>query len=100
MAESSARSGERRGVERDRRRSGKKKSNSSVLPERLPNHLSVTVSIGVGEPSTRYRQPEQVIQAADQALYRAKDKGRNRVELATTAPLRIAEGRRAKASRV
>ena len=104
MSEKSAeKNGERRGVERDRRKSAKKKTASASLnpsPERLPNYLSVTVSIGVGEPSTRYRQPEQVIQAADQALYRAKNKGRNRAELASTAPLRIAEGRRAKASRV
>jgi len=60
----------------------------------------VTVSIGVAEPSTRYRQPEQIIQAADQALYRAKNKGRNRVELASTAPLRLAESKRVKASRL
>lgn len=70
----------------------------SRAPQR-PDHLSVTVSIGVAEPSTRYRQPEQVIQAADQALYRAKHKGRNRVELASTTSLRIAEAKRAKASR-
>ena len=63
------------------------------------DHLSVTVSIGVAEPSTRYRQPEQVIQAADQALYRAKHKGRNRVEPASTAQLRLTEPKRAKASR-
>jgi diguanylate cyclase (GGDEF)-like protein len=68
--------------------------------DRLSDHLSVTVSIGVAEPSTRYRQPEQVIQAADQALYRAKHKGRNRVELASTAPLRLAAGKRVKASRL
>jgi diguanylate cyclase (GGDEF)-like protein len=66
----------------------------------FPDRLSVTVSIGVAEPSTRNRQPEQVIQSADQALYRAKNKGRNRVELASTAPLRIAGGKRAKASRL
>jgi diguanylate cyclase (GGDEF)-like protein len=65
-----------------------------------PDRLSVTVSIGIAEPSTRYRQPEQVIQAADQALYRAKHKGRNRVELASTALLGIAAGKRAKASRI
>ncbi len=109
MAEKSdAESGDRRGVERDRRKPAKKKTASArqgslfedLRNRVLPDHLSVTVSIGVGEPSTRYRQPEQVIQAADQALYRAKNKGRNRVELASTAPLRIAEGKRAKASRV
>ncbi len=87
----------------DRRRPAKKKTaaaSPNQSPDRLSDHLSVTVSIGVAEPSTRYRQPEQVIQAADQALYRAKNKGRNRVELASTAPLRLAEGKRAKASRL
>lgn len=88
--------------EADRRKPARRKTASaspSPSPDRLSDHLSVTVSIGVAEPSTRYRQPEQVIQAADQALYRAKNKGRNRVELASTAPLRLAEGKRAKASR-
>jgi diguanylate cyclase (GGDEF)-like protein len=47
--------------------------------------LSVTVSIGVAEPSARTREVEQVIQAADKALYRAKQAGRNRVETATTS---------------
>jgi diguanylate cyclase (GGDEF)-like protein len=83
----------------DRRKSAKKKI-ATASPNQQPDHLSVTVSIGVAEPSTRYRLPEQVIQAADQALYRAKHKGRNRVELASTAPLRIAAGKRAKASRL
>ncbi len=90
---------DRRASEPDRRKSAKKKP-ASASPNQSPDRLSVTVSIGVAEPSTRYRQPEQVIQAADQALYRAKNKGRNRVELASTAPLRLAEGRRAKASRL
>jgi diguanylate cyclase (GGDEF)-like protein len=70
-------------------------------PTRLsPDRLSVTVSVGIAEPSTRYRQPEQVIQAADQALYRAKHKGRNRVELASTALFGIAERKRAKAAKL
>src|SRR6202521_256403 len=68
--------------------------------DRLADRLSVTVSIGVAEPSTRIRQPEQVIQSADQALYRAKNDGRNRVELASTAPLRLAAEKRSKASRL
>lgn len=88
--------------ESDRRKPARKKTATASLkqsPDRLSDQLSVAVSIGVAEPSTRYRQPEQVIQAADQALYRAKNKGRNRVELASTAPLRLAEGKRAKASR-
>src|ERR1700682_2798569 len=101
----------------DRRKSAKKKAASSSSKQRelfpqpasqspdrksdhLSDRLSVTVSIGVAEPSTRIRQPEQVIQSADQALYRAKNDGRNRVELASTAPLRVAQGRRSKASRL
>jgi diguanylate cyclase (GGDEF)-like protein len=98
---SDSRSDLRKG-EADRRKPARRRTASaspSPSPDRLSDQLSVTVSIGVAEPSTRYRQPEQVIQAADQALYRAKNKGRNRVELASTAPLRLAEGKRAKASR-
>jgi diguanylate cyclase len=60
----------------------------------------VTVSIGVAEPSTRYRQPEQVINAADQALYLAKSNGRNRVELASTTPVRVARNKRAGVARL
>jgi diguanylate cyclase (GGDEF)-like protein len=95
------RGGERRTESRtsdaDRRRPGKKKVVAAGLSQ-SPEQLSVTVSIGVAEPSTRYRQPEQVIQAADQALYRAKQKGRNRVEFAYTAALKLERARRAKAS--
>ena len=94
---------ELRAGESDRRKSVRKKAalrNPKPSPDRLVDHLSVTVSVGVGEPSTRYRQPEQVIQAADQALYRAKHKGRNRVEVASTAPLRLAARKRAKVSQL
>ena len=45
--------------------------------------LSVTVSIGVAEPGAKTREVEEVIQAADKALYRAKKAGRNRVETAS-----------------
>ena len=44
-----------------------------------PKHeyLSVTISIGIAERSDICKNPEEVIKAADQALYRAKDQGRN-----------------------
>jgi diguanylate cyclase (GGDEF)-like protein len=87
--------GERRAGEGDRRKPGKRRTVISVT-QPAPDHLSVTVSIGVAEPSTRWRLPEQVIQAADQALYRAKHRGRNRVEMASTAPLKLAQPKRAK----
>ena len=41
--------------------------------------LSVTISIGVAEPNGELRTPAEVLRAADQALYRAKEAGRNRV---------------------
>ncbi len=41
--------------------------------------VSVTVSIGIAERNDRLATPQGVIEAADRALYRAKDKGRNRV---------------------
>ncbi len=41
--------------------------------------LGVTVSIGVAERCDERAQPEQVLRAADQALYRAKQTGRNRI---------------------
>ena len=41
--------------------------------------VTITVSIGVAEPEESGVDPEDVIRAADQALYRAKRDGRNRV---------------------
>lgn len=41
--------------------------------------LSVTVSIGAAQPGAKARTPHQVVKSADQALYRAKQAGRNRV---------------------
>jgi len=41
--------------------------------------VTITVSIGVAEPEESGVDPEDVIRAADQALYRAKQDGRNRV---------------------
>ena len=93
----SERRNEARTGQSERRKPGRKKA-AAVL-QRPADDLSVTVSIGVAEPSTRYRQPEQVIHAADQALYRAKHNGRNRVELASNAALQLTRKKRANASR-
>ncbi|OLB48455.1 MAG: hypothetical protein AUI08_11175 [Gemmatimonadetes bacterium 13_2_20CM_2_65_7] len=41
--------------------------------------ITITVSIGVAERNHRNANPDQVVQAADKALYRAKEAGRNRV---------------------
>jgi len=96
------RGGERRSSGRtgdsDRRKPTRKKASQAVAQP--PAGLSVTVSIGVAEPSTRDRQPERVINAADQALYLAKSNGRNRVELASTAPARVARSKRSGVTRL
>jgi len=72
-----------------RRKEDKKatEARSRAAARKLPaesssSDLSVTVSIGVAEPTPKAHEVEQVIQAADKALYRAKKAGRNRVEAA------------------
>ncbi len=70
----------------DRRNSRSRRTGSSQLLRRTltgPQELSVTVSMGVAEPSPNGQEAEQVVQAADKALYRAKRAGRNRVEMAS-----------------
>jgi diguanylate cyclase (GGDEF)-like protein len=71
------------GRRKDDKKSTEARSRSAA--RRLPvesalGELSVTVSIGVAEPTPKAHEVEQVIQAADKALYRAKKAGRNRVE--------------------
>lgn len=73
-----------------RRTSGSRRRTrpTGVIPESANRDLSVTVSIGVAEPGPGTRAVEQVIESADQALYRAKHSGRNRVEPAHPKPKR------------
>jgi diguanylate cyclase (GGDEF)-like protein len=93
---------ERRSVPRDsdRRTPARKGRRSNVgharqiLPQVATEKISVTVSIGVAEPSAGTREIEQVIQAADKALYRAKQAGRNRVEMASAPHRRAARLKR------
>lgn len=55
-------------------RQGRQRRGSTAAAE-----VSVTVSLGVAERDDESRTPEQVLKAADQALYAAKSAGRNRV---------------------
>jgi diguanylate cyclase (GGDEF)-like protein len=67
----------------DKKGAGRRKPTRPRRPltETSTGELSVTVSIGVAEPGAKLREVEQVIEAADKALYRAKKAGRNRVEM-------------------
>ena len=42
-------------------------------------HVSVTISIGVAERGEDLATPVEVMKAADKALYKAKNRGRNQV---------------------
>jgi GGDEF domain-containing protein len=57
----------------DERGKGRRSAN------RGSDSVSVTVSIGVAEISSRFTDPHHVIKGADEALYKAKGKGRNQV---------------------
>ena len=75
---------ERRSIPRgpDRRTAAKKKSPKSKSLSNCSADLTVTVSIGVAEPTASVNNFEAVLKFADEALYRAKRAGRNRVEVA------------------
>lgn len=86
------RSAERR-AEARRATAARRRTQPTRLSDETANgEISVTVSIGVAEPKARIREVEDVIRAADQALYRAKQAGRNRVEFARAR--RVAKLRR------
>ena len=57
-----------------------RKKPSATKPPTGPRvTVSVTISIGLAEPDSRKQGPQQVLKAADKALYRAKSAGRNRL---------------------
>jgi diguanylate cyclase (GGDEF)-like protein len=64
-----------RGPQRDLEKTGQK-------PKSAPKHsVTITISIGVADHSGRRPTPDMVVEAADAALYRAKEAGRNCVKL-------------------
>ena len=68
-----------RGKDRPKDREKGAKLRASTDFERTDQLLSVTVSIGAAEPGRRLKTPPEVLKGADEALYRAKERGRNRV---------------------
>ncbi len=80
-----------RGPDRSRRRRDERRychSARHLQNQRLGT--SVTVSIGVAQPRSEWDEVQWVIEAADKALYAAKQRGRNRVVVATTRKRRLA----------
>lgn len=55
----------------------KKKPKNAVSKSNDAKRLFLTVSIGVAKKTERVKKAEEVLKAADNALYRAKNKGRN-----------------------
>jgi diguanylate cyclase (GGDEF)-like protein len=66
---------------KDKKEGSKRRTAPSEKPDLSKTDLllSVTVSIGAAEPSKRMKTPAEVIKGADEALYRAKERGRNKV---------------------
>ena len=46
-----------------------------------PDPIQITVTIGIAERTARHSTPDRVLDAADKALYLAKESGRNRVKV-------------------
>lgn len=67
------------GPARSRRQRAERRTSSRRVRPGSPVETAVTVSIGVAEALPRTNSAEEVVKAADKALYAAKREGRNRV---------------------
>ena len=57
----------------------KKPDGKATKKPSKPKQLSVTASLGVADTTAKDPSPEGILKTADEALYRAKKKGRNQV---------------------
>ncbi|MGH9670597.1 MAG: diguanylate cyclase [Terriglobales bacterium] len=81
------------GPARSRRKRAERRASSRRIRPGSPVETAVTVSIGVAEASRHTNSPEEVVKAADQALYAAKREGRNRVVVSPAPSAREARPR-------
>lgn len=61
------------------------KKPKEISPREARESVTITISIGLAEYSKQHSTPELVLDAADAALYQAKESGRNCVKLAASA---------------
>ena len=71
---------------RDPDRPTRKQRPSGDQAEASARKVSISLSIGLAERSKRHSTPELVLDAADEALYNAKEAGRNCVKLDESTP--------------
>jgi diguanylate cyclase (GGDEF)-like protein len=60
----------------------RKKPRRNRKPQNEQQHVTITVSMGLAGPNSRRPTADDVLKAADKALYRAKKSGRNRLVVA------------------
>jgi GGDEF domain-containing protein len=66
-------------------RPARRRRAASAEPTTAPR-VNISISVGIAERSKRHSTPELVLDAADAALYRAKEAGRNCIRLDETTP--------------
>jgi diguanylate cyclase (GGDEF)-like protein len=72
---------QRRNQSKSAMKSGRKSRTKKGVSKPRQQTLSVTISIGYATRNPEMKLPEAVIKTADQALYRAKNKGRNCISI-------------------
>ena len=70
-----------RSKDRPRKKPANGKTKKTSSPDTGKQTVQITISIGVADNSGEESVPEEVMKAADKALYRAKKKGRNQVSV-------------------
>ncbi|MEA1934847.1 MAG: GGDEF domain-containing protein [Thermodesulfobacteriota bacterium] len=55
----------------------RKKPKTPIMTKEFQEKVSVTISVGVAEQDDQNKTPKEVLRAADKAMYRAKNSGRN-----------------------
>lgn len=66
------------------------KSKTSKKKKSEPKTVNVTISLGVAEPDAQHTSAEQVLKFADEALYKAKKSGRNKLVMIQSQPAKKA----------